>query len=123
MAYTKYPHPTNKDAHGDGTLPIFPQLDGSSIEWVDDLVTDRTLAGTAKSRAAYPSKKRNFRVLHRIQSSDLAAFETFYNTYRKVAFYFTWAGGGSEVLCRFRSAPRLTWTNTRVEIQSDLLEV
>lgn len=123
MAYTSYPHPTNINGHGDNTKAVFPQLDGSAIEWVDDVRTDRTMAGTAKTRSLYTSKKRSFRLVHRVSAASFADYETFYDTYRKIPFSFTWAGTGTTYTCRFAAVPRFTWNGMLVNIEAQLLQV
>ena len=131
MAYTKYPHPTTISYHG-GADPAIAQLDGSAIEWIDDIVTDRTVSGVAKSRALYAAKRRNFRLIHSIEQSGLAAYEAFYDAWRagttpfttKMApFLFTWSGNMAEYTVRFAGAPRLSWTGTRIQIEAALLQV
>jgi len=102
------------------SYPGFKQLLGSSEEWVDDLVADRSVAGGVKVRAMFTARKRVFKLKHRLTTTEVFtsfggstsnALDTFYDTNRLLAVTFTWAGDSTVYTCLFGRSPRITWDN------------
>ena len=87
--------------------PSFPQLVGSTEEWVDDIILDRAVGGGVKSRSFFAAKKRRFLVSHSLNATDRGTLQTFYNTNRALAITFVWNGDGQTYTCLFEEAPKI----------------
>lgn len=86
--------------------PSFPQLIGSTREAIDDLVLDRSVAGGAKSRAFYATKKNRFKIRHLLSATDAATLEAFYDTNRLLTVTLAWGGNGSSYTVLFEGPLR-----------------
>jgi hypothetical protein len=112
------------------SYPTYPQLVGSTEEWVDDLVADRAVNGAVKVRAMYSDKKRRFILRHRLTKAQIYtdylgtaanALQTFYTTNRLLTVTMTWQPDGQTYTCLFARAPRVTFdspltANVEVEL-------
>jgi hypothetical protein len=89
--------------------PSFAQLAGSEERFLDDLLFDRAVNGTAKVRAYYPARKRSFSLRHRLTNSERTTLLTFYDTNRLLNFTLTWSGDGQNYTCSFQGPPRFNY--------------
>jgi hypothetical protein len=89
--------------------PSFGQLIESAEEWIDDIVLDRAVGGSVKSRAFFAAKKRRFVVRHTLNATDYGTLQTFYNTNRALAVTLTWGGDGQAYTCLFEGAPKINY--------------
>jgi len=101
--------------------PSHAQLIGSTEEWVDDVVLDRSVSGTVKARGFFTAKKRRFSVRHVLGATDRGTFQTFYNANRLLAVTFTWTGDGVTYTCLIEGPPRYVyigngWTDVDVKL-------
>ena len=102
------------------TYPTFHQLIGSSKDIVDDRETDYSLAGDAHSRSLYPAIKHKFTIIHILNNTDLATWDTFYGTNRSLAITFAWLRTATNFTCLFGSAPKqdsLDANRTKVTVE------
>ena len=86
----------------------FKQLiEGSSEDWVDDVIVDRAVNGATKVRAFFTAKKRAFTVRHVLGATDRGTLQTFYDTNRALSVTFTWNGDGQTYTCLFDGPPKV----------------
>lgn len=113
------------------SYPSYPQLTGSVEEWVDDLVADRSVAGGVKVRAMFTSRKRRFRLKHRMTAAEIYtsyagsapnALKTFYDANRLLTVTFTWAGDSVAYTCLFGGPPRITFQGPYADVEVELLQ-
>lgn len=107
--YTKYPLPSE-----------IGQLDGSTRLIRDDILPIRSVNGKLYVRALYPTPKSAFRLHHLMTTAQYADFDTFYQTYSRVFFLFTFAGDNVQYTCCFAEPPQYNFTGTNVDVQVTL---
>lgn len=123
MPYTQYPSPVSPEPSG---MLLLPQLDGSVRTIIDERAIDRTNSGTVKQRSFYPTAKYAFSLRHRFASqAHYEDFITFYQSYRRLAFSFRFAGESAyNYTCVFDSrAPVFVYSETRIDATVQLLQV
>jgi hypothetical protein len=109
--YTAYPTPTQ-----------IGQLEGTQLMPRDDLQATRSVNGTLKVRALYPAPKNAFAVKHKMTLAQFADYRTFYGTYSRTLFDFTFAGDNTVYSnCAFAGPPTYTFSGMNVEVAA-LLE-
>lgn len=91
------------------SYPSFPQLLGSVETPRDDLTVDRAVNGTAKARAFYTARKRQFQVRHLLTKAERDTLLAFYDANRLVSCLFTWTGDTTPTVytCLFERPPEL----------------
>lgn len=91
------------------SYPSFAQLRASEEQTLDDIVIDRAVNGTPKSRAFYTARKKIFRIRHKcLLAADKATLNTFYETNRLLNFDFTWNADSVLYSCRFAGPIKYT---------------
>ena len=96
---------------------------GSTEEWIDDLVADRTVNGSVKVRALYSVKKRRFILRHLLNAAERATLQTFYNTNRLLTITLVWPVDGITYTCVFAKAPHLSHGSVLSDVDVELLEI
>jgi len=93
---------------------------GSDEEWIDDLVSDRSINGSVKVRALYSGKKKKFLLVHLLNSAQRITLETFYDTNRLLVVTLLWPPDGVTYSCLFAKAPRLRHRSVLSDIDVEL---
>jgi hypothetical protein len=91
------------------TYPSFGQMVGSTSQIIDDIIVDRARGGGAKVRSLYSARKTQFRLLHRLDASEITTLMTFYDTNRLLAVDLVWSGDGLTYSCVFSGAPQINF--------------
>lgn len=105
------------------TYPTWPQLVGSTEEWVDGVVLDRAVAGGVKARSFFTAKKRKFTLKHLLNATDRSTLQTLYNTNRVLRVTFIWGGDKQSYTCFFDGPPKYDYvTPTLAKVEVRLVE-
>lgn len=90
------------------TYPSFPQLVGSTQEFLDDVVVDQAVNGAVKVRGFFSGRKSRFVLKHHLVATDLATLLAFYDANRLLTVAMTWALDGNAYTCLFNGAPKVS---------------
>jgi len=93
---------------------------GSTEEWIDDVVADRTVNGAVKVRALYSGKKRKFLLRHLLNSSQRGTLQTFYDTNRLLVVTLLWPVDSVSYSCVFARAPRYSHRSVLTDADVEL---
>jgi len=96
---------------------------GSQEEWVDDIVTDRTVNGSVKVRALYPAKKRRFILRHLFNATERASLQTFYDANRLLNITMVWPVDSVTYTCVFSKAPHMSHGSVLSDVDVELLQI
>lgn len=91
--------------------PNYDQQKASEVQWIDDLKLDRSVAGTARARSFYITKKRRFIVRHSLTDAQFLEFETFYDDNREEEINFHWCRDPDDAepwVCIFEGPPSIS---------------
>ena len=103
--------------------PSFPQLVGATMVHHEVRQVVRDTTGTARVAAFYTAPTKEFTVLHRLSTADLATLRAFYLANRNITFNFTWCEDGSPTVCVFgQRGPVVRVGATHHDVTVDILE-
>ena len=88
--------------------PSLDQLVGSEATPQSGIRIDKASNGDVRSQILYSADRKNFRVLHRLNSTDKGTLDTFYTTNKALELTFTWSADSQNYNCIFADAPKYT---------------
>jgi hypothetical protein len=103
----------------------YPQLEGSTLEWIDDLKIERSVAGGIKPRAYFTTPKARIILRHYLTTAERDALQAYYVANRVAAagtITVTFVGDGVTYTCLFGSPPKYTWLTGRTFAEVELLQ-
>ena len=88
--------------------PSISQIIGSEATQQSGIRIDRASNGDVRGQILYSSDRKNFRVLHYVNSTDKSTLDTFYSTNKALEITFTWSADSQNYNCIFMDAPKYT---------------
>lgn len=88
--------------------PSLSQLVGSEATPQSGIRIDRASNGDVRSQILYSADRKDFRVRHRLNSTDKATLDTFYAANKALEITFTWSADSQNYNCIFTDAPKYT---------------
>ena len=90
------------------SYPSLAQLVGSEATPQSGIRIDRASNGDVRSQILYSADRKDFRLLHRLDSTDKATLDTFYTTNKALEITLLWSADSQSYNCIFIDAPKYT---------------
>lgn len=88
--------------------PAYLQLVDSQMNYADGITTERSTDGTLRVQSFFTEGKREFELVHELDSTDFASLLSFYETNKLADISLTWGFDGQVYTCKFMAPPKLT---------------